>query len=535
MSPRTRAAYALRQHTGIVAVAAAVLLGIAMRVAGWTWGFPADLHPDEWVIVNGALDLVHRKSFEPSMYYRPDHVEIQLSYLAYTFYSHVFLHLPVEGAYARHPDHFLLISRAITTMFGVAMIVLAYLIGKRFDRTVGLLAAALFALFPPFVENSQYATPDVPLTACLMVVVLGCMYYLAAPGRASLLVACAATSTAIAIKYPGALGTVTIAVVIVYAGIRDRRFVRIAGHGALALVAVIGFLFAISPVLFTNAHAVIDSLKGESGSNHGGVEILGWDGNVGFYAHNYLLWAGTILAVLSVVGLVVVIRLKCEQAIPLVLSVVYWLALSAVALHWPRWGLPMFVTPLLLAALAAVLGFRWLRERSTLGSWLVPVAVVLGVVCVGNMVVNDVPAATRPFATDSRLAMQPELERLGVTTKTAVYEGYSPLLPGRPKEIFDEFTEVDGRLVPVDARRRFVVLSACMEVRYHDDPKATSQRAFLRKLAQQAPLVAKIRADVVGWDNSWFEPLNIVRASDHVRDYLSGGHTGCDIDVRRLQ
>jgi hypothetical protein len=532
MSPRTSAAHALRQHAGIIGVSAAVLLGIAMRVAGWTWGFPADLHPDEWVITKGALDLVHRRSFEPSMYARPDHVEIQLSYLAYTFYSHVFLQMPVEGAYAKHPDHFLFISRAITTLFGVAMIVLSYLIGKRIHRTVGLIAAVLFALFPPFIENSQYATPDVPVTAALMLVMLACMHYLEAPGRRSLLVASAATSVAIAIKFPGALGTVTIAVVVVWAAVRDRKYLRIVTDGALAIVAVIGFLFLISPVLFTNSRAVVKSLKDQSGSNHDGVVILGWGGNLHFYADTYLLWAGVIVTALSLVGLVVAIRRRLTQTIPLVLGIVYWVLLSTVALHWPRWGLPMFATPLLLAAIGAYYGYTWLRDRGTLGRWLVPLASVLAVLALGNMVANATPFGTRSIDEDTRLSMQPQLERLGVTTDNAIYEGYSPLLPGLPKKIFDELEDVDGRLVPVDPAKQYVVESSCMEQRYLGDP---TYRAFYDKLERQAPLVARARTDVGDWRRTSFEPLNLVRAPGTLWDSIRGGQIGCDIDVRRLR
>jgi hypothetical protein len=530
MSPRTDAARATRQHIGLIGVLFAVVLGIAMRVAGWTWGLPADLHPDEWVIVQGALDLVHRQSFEPATYSRPDHVEIQLSYLAYTFYSHVFLQMPVEGGYARHPDQFLLISRAITTAFGVAMIVLSYLIGKRIHRNVGLIAAVLFALFPPFIENSQYATPDVPLTAALMLVMLGCMHYLSVPGYRSLLVACAATSVAIAIKYPGVLATLTIAVVVIWCGIRDRKYLRIPRDGAIAVVAVIGFLFVISPVLFTNARAVVDSLKDQSGNNHDGVVILGWSGNVEFYAHTYLLMAGVLVTALSLLGLVVVIRERLTQAIPLVLGIVYWLLLSGVALHWPRWGLPMFATPLLLAAIAAHYGYAWVKERRTLGPWLVPIVSALSVVALGNMLVNAAPFATRSIAEDTRLSMQPQLVRLGVTTENAVYEGYSPLLPGAPKKIFDEFKDVGGRIVPVDPAKQYVVESSCMKQRYLSDP---IYREFYDTLEDQAPRVAKARA-MGTWTHSSFEPLNLVRSPGTLWDYVSGGHPGCDIDVRRL-
>jgi hypothetical protein len=533
MGPRLRAASAIRQHSGLIAVGSAVALGILMRVAGWTWGFPEDLHPDEWVIVQGALDLVHRKSFEPHMYYRPDHVEIQLSYIGYTLYSHLFLNMPVEGGYAKHPDHFLLISRAITTIFGIAMIVLAYLIGKRVHRAVGMIAAVLFALFPPFVENSQYATPDVPLTAALMLVILASMMYLEKPQYRSLLVACAATSVGIAIKYPGALATLTIAVVIIYAGIRDRAWLRIPRDGVVAIVAVIFFLFVISPVLFTNAHAVIKSLTDESGDTHLGADVFGWDGNVEFYAHSYLLWAGVIVTVLSVVGLVMAVRLRLVATIPWLLSLAYWLLLSILPLHWPRWGLPMFVAPLLLAAVAAYYGYRWLRERGTLGRWLTPLVSVLAVVALGNMVMNSEPVATRAFVEDSRISMQPTLEKLGVTTKNSIYEGYSPLLPGAPKAIFDEVKVVDGRVLPVDPARRFVVLSHCMMQRYLVNPSFTSEQHIYRLLEEQAPMVAKVRVPE-GWAHSSVEPVNMVRAPEKIVKSLEAGTSGCDIDVRRL-
>jgi hypothetical protein len=534
MSPQTNAVHAIRQHSGLIAVSTAVVLGIAMRVAGWTWGFPADLHPDEWVIVKGALDLVHRKSFEPSMYFRPDHLEIQLSYLGYTFYSHVFLHMPVEGAYALHPDHFLLISRAITTTFGVAMIVLAYLIGKRFHRNIGMIAAVLFALFPPFVENSQYATPDVPLTAALMLVILACMHYLETPSNKSLLIACAAISAGIAIKYPAVLGTFTIGVVVVWTAVRDRKWWRIPRDGVLAVLAVIVFLFMISPVLFTNARHVITSFQDEDQGTPIGVHGLDWGGNADFYAHSYLLYGGFIGVALAAVGLFVVIRKRLTQAIPLTLGIFYWLAMSGVSLHWPRWAVPMYVTPLLLVSIGTYYGFVWLKARGSLGRWLVPLASAVVVLSLGNMIVNAAPFATRPLAQDTRLSLLPRLHELGVTTENSIYEGYTPLLPGAPKEIFAELKDVGGHLVPVDPAKRYVVESACMKRRYLIDPRDAAQRAFYRELEAQAPLIAKART-VAGWNHSSFEPLNIVRAPQTIWGYLTGGHSGCDIDVRRLQ
>ncbi|HEY5182048.1 MAG TPA: hypothetical protein VIJ07_20140, partial [Dermatophilaceae bacterium] len=155
-----------------------ILGGAVARFVGGSWGLPFDLNSDEWVIVRGAIDMAKRHSFEPPYFFRPDHVEMQLSNLAYLAYSHLFHGSSPETVYASDPAPFILISRTITACFGVAMIVVAYLIGARFNRAIGVLTAFLVAFFPPFVDHSHFATPDVPLSFAFMIVILACMRYL---------------------------------------------------------------------------------------------------------------------------------------------------------------------------------------------------------------------------------------------------------------------------------------------------------------------------------------------------------------------
>src|ERR1035437_1235638 len=67
-----------------------ILGGAVVRLVGGSWGLPLELHPDEWVIFDGAIDMAKRHSFELPYYFRPDHVEMQLSNLAYLAYSYLF-------------------------------------------------------------------------------------------------------------------------------------------------------------------------------------------------------------------------------------------------------------------------------------------------------------------------------------------------------------------------------------------------------------------------------------------------------------
>jgi len=512
----------------------ALAIGIALRVLGLNWGLPHQLNSDEWVIVTGALDLAQRNSFEPSLYFRPDHVEIQLSFIAYQAYAHLIAHAPVDVAYAADPGVFLLLSRAVTAVFGVASIVLAYFIGGRFNRTIAVIAAVLFSLFPLFVEHSHFVSPDVPLTAALLAVILALMHYLERPRYATLLMACAATSIAIAIKYPGAIATIVIAVVVVFAALRDRRYARVLTHGATAITAVVFFLFVISPVLFTNFQAVTASIRQESRTEHPGADGLGWGGNLGYYAGEFVEVSGILLTIMVLVGVLAVVRHRLVLALPVLLGLVFWVLLSAVPLHWERWGVPMFISPLILGSIGSYYSYVFLAERFLAHRWLKPAAAAFAVIVVANLLLGSLGLVAAFLASDTRLTAAARLDDRGITESNTIYEGYSPFIPGTPRNIFDEFTTVNGRLVPVHPDRTFVLTSSCMNDRYFQQSKFSDERRFYAAVDSQFALELRITPEVSARHSAAFEPLNMLRGAQVVQAFLAGGSSGCTLSVYRI-
>lgn len=516
-----------------VIVALIVLAGAILRMVGLTWGLPQQLNPDEWVIVQGALDLAARNSFEPSIFLRPDHLEIQLSYLAYTAYSWVFTGGPVEAAYAADPGTFLLISRLITSLFGTGMIVLAFLIGRRFHRTAGIIAAVLFALYPPFVFHSHLATPDVPLTTVLMGLVLACMYYLAKPGYVSLLIASAMVSLAIAIKYPGAIAASFIALVVVIMAVRQSKPWRILSHGLTAIAGVVGFLFVISPVLFTNVSGVIDAIRRESRTNHPGSDGLGFGGNLLFYANEFVLSAGIIVTVAAIAGVVFSIRRRWLQAVPLALGAFMWVVLSVLPLHWERWGAPMVITPLLFAAIGAWLLPTWLAERGWLGRWRRPVLIVLASIAGASLLLGSIAVTARYLAPDTRISGASVLADAGVTGENTIFEGYSPFVPSGPIYVFDAFTQRGDELVPLDEEKTYLLLSSCVNGRFEQGAANQDERDFYTAVRSQFELELVISA-VEPAARSPFEPISIAGALTEIAQLASGASAGCTIEVYRL-
>jgi hypothetical protein len=513
-----------------------ILGGAVARLVGGSWGLPLELHPDEWVIVDGAIDMARRHSFEPPYYFRPDHVEMQLSNLAYLAYSYLFHGSSPEALYASDPAPFILISRTITACFGVAMIVVAYLIGTRFTRAIGILAAFLVAFYPPFIENSHFATPDVPLTCAFMIVILACMRYLTSPSWGNLLLASLGVSVAIAIKYPGALGAIMIAIVVIVGGVRARAWSRVLVHGVAAIAAVIGFLFAISPVLFTNAHVVISNLTSEATDTHLGADGLGWAGNMVFYAEGFATSAGIILLVCLALGVMWSIRLRLLQSIPLWSGAIFWVLLSHVPLHWERWSLPMDVTPLLLAPIGAYYSFRYLRDKGA-ARWLTWGAAGLGAVMAANLVIGSVAVSAR-YAAKYTQTLGTDLAARGINPTNTISEPYAPFLIVGDTPIFSSFEVIGGRLVlsnKVDHRSamRYVALSSDMYDLYEADPKYVAEQRFYAILDKQFPLLATYQPAAVG-QPTVFEIPSIWNAVANVVEVAHGGLSGPTIKIYEI-
>lgn len=531
-SPRRRA-LGKQPDRLVVALWLILLAGAALRVAGTSWGLPLQLHPDEWVVVRGAIDMAERNSFEPMFFLRPDHIEMKLSYAAYVAYAHLFHGASPEALFAVDQAPFVLISRLITAALGTAMIVVAYLIGRRFSRPVGVVSAFLVAFYPLYVDHSHYATPDVPLTLALMIVILGCMRYLSRPSWGSLLLACFAASAAIAIKYPGAIGNVIIAVTVTVGSARAGNLRRFVLHGLGAVAAVVGFLFMISPVLFTNVTAVVTAIRREARQSHLGADGLEWSGNAVFYAVGFATGAGILVVVLFALGVMWCIRMRLVESIPLLLGVVYWVILSALPLHWERWALPMHLTPLLVGSIGAVFSLEYARARWR-GHWPAWTALGVGMIVGANLVLGSVAVVARLRAPDTRATSEPGLSTRGVNAANTAFEGYTPFQPGGPKFIFDDFDAIDGRLVPVDRAGsddiRYVVISSDMYDRFTAEPRYAAAQAFYARLDDQYQLVATF-VGAPPRDRSALEPLSVWSSLRYICAIAEGGSAGPTIKV----
>lgn len=513
---------------GNLVLALILVVAAVVRVVGTRFGFPLITHPDEFAVVEAVVDMAKRNSFEPPWSYRPDHVEMKLDYFVFAAYAALVKGQSIEAAFAADPLPFYHLARLVTAAFGVATVALAYAIGKRWSRPVGFVAAALFAVFPPFVQHAHFATPDVPLTFTLMLMTYALMRYAESTSWPSLLTACLAVALSIGIKYPGAVGAVMIALVVGAAAVRDRDGRRFLVHGAASLAATIGFLFVISPTLFTNLSGIRAELKVQAAGDRLGHPDYGLLGNMEFYARTFADAAGVLIVVLALAGIPFVLARRRLWSLPWFTGLLVWVSLSVLPMTWERWGLPMWVTPLFLAAVG--LCGIWERLRS---GWARLAVVALAAVAAVSLVIGSTYVVAALLADDTRNTSLAWTRANGVTRANSAYEGYTPLLPGEPGLFFDEVRPLDdGYEFRTDKGRpaSYVLLSSGMYDRVLADPDMVEEHAIYDYIIENFEEVATF-VPSEGSDPSMWEPVSIVRDLRALSDMRDGALSGPTIRV----
>ena len=327
-----------------------LLTGFLLRAIGADWGFPYFFHPDENHIPFSSYSLFANHSLDPHFYSWPSHLSIYLNSLLYSVFSYLVFHKSIVLTFAEHKFTYFEYSRIVTALLGTFTIVISYLIGKEFSVKTGLFCALIVCIFPLYVEHSHYITPDIILTLLLSIVMLFFIKYSTTGLRTYALLASVFIALAVSEKYPGLILSPILLLLIIMVK-KNSNKIRI--ELLLCSLTFIGTLLLISPYLFIHCDHVLHALHHESRTYHLGAGGLGYIGNMIFYERTGLNNLGTIGAVLMFTGLFFVFKNeKPVKILALFSGFFYWIVLSHVPLHWERWSLPMYITPIILIAYA---------------------------------------------------------------------------------------------------------------------------------------------------------------------------------------
>lgn len=516
-----------------------ILVGATLRIAGCAWGKPEPLHPDEGTIVFNAVDLVSRRSFEPNVFHRPDHFEIQCNSILFNLYSYLVYQAPVSETFGEHSFAFFFIARCFTAFWGILMIWVGYLVLEKVWKGTGLIGAFLIAFFPAFITHSHYATPDIPLSAIFLICIYFALAYLEKADNKSLAFMCLFSAIACTIKYTGAVICLFIAGLILFKSIekKDARFFFRQGFFALGLILL--SIFLISPVIFTNLEAVIEAIQKEARTEHLGADGLGYFGNLLFYAKEYLKNVGIFFIPLTCIGIWRQVRCREKSGIALSLGVIYWIFLSALALHWERWGLPMYLSAILFGAIGIRVLYEWMRAVK--GDWQVwakrATAAIMGCIALA-MLSGSITNAIVHMMPDSRVLAKKYCEQNRIVPENSVFDGYIPFAMTWDTNLEKKLKLEGDTLILTEEREKsevqYILLGGSIFDRIYAQPERYHSKYELYQHIRENLEPEKIYA-TPKLEHGYSSVGNIVQDIRYLVRTFQLGYAGYDVEIYKVQ
>lgn len=293
---------------------------------------------------------------------------------------------PTAPTYQEDPKFYAVIAHGVTAFFALITLILVFFIGRELRSAwTGVLATLFLSISYLHILHSRFATPDVPMTAAFMALILIALSLIKQPIGLSRRVlwlyatAGAIAGFAIATKYTGLLGFVPIAVAHLWRfGEQHQWNWKTMAQRALHLFNLPLLMFFIALVIshiIWNPFAFVDwelikrSLLFESSTGRLGFD---WGGrgspiinNGRYYLLSLLSWNGSFITLVGYATMLYGLarsrttKWRSFSLIPL-FFVCTLSGLAALALHWSRWAIPF--TPFI--AIAAAVGI------STASSWI---------------------------------------------------------------------------------------------------------------------------------------------------------------------
>jgi 4-amino-4-deoxy-L-arabinose transferase-like glycosyltransferase len=423
-----------------------VLLALAIRFFGISFGLPSLHNPDEPVFVEPAQRILETGDLNPRTFAHPGGPTI---YLLSMTYGVIYLvgaaievfHTPADfhTLYYQDPTLFYLSGRIENAIFGAAIVLVTYLIGKRlFNYQIGIVAALIVAVAPAHVEISRLVRTDIQMGLLVLLGFWHCMGIMETGKGKHYLLAGLFTGIGIAAKYPAAVLGLTILVAHF-----SRKPFRLTAWRNLILcggAALVG-MFVTAPFLFLDAQAAFQEFLYQNRGTHLGATGEGFFLNLLWYIRqafipNFTHWGTAIMGV----GLAACLLSKDRYLrLLVVFPVTFLLVISTLNLRWTRWIIPVMPYFALMLAYAIVnLPLAWQNRFSPRwinGGRILVIASVLtpltGISALRGIALSS--KDTRMVAGEWMLANLPADSRVMV-------EMYTPQLP----DTYYEYYEVRG-------------------------------------------------------------------------------------------
>ncbi|HEX2671477.1 MAG TPA: glycosyltransferase family 39 protein, partial [Polyangiaceae bacterium] len=271
------------------------------------------------------------------------------------------LDIPIMGiGWTSLPSAFLTL-RAVSLLFGIALVWLVYGIGRYLSHSadVGMLAALLVAISPNILENTRWVTPEGMLTFTVTAALFASLKAYEFGRARDYVLASVLAGLAASIKYNGALVGLSVCLAAIF---RDRaRVYRNPWFYAAPLIAITSFLLTTPYALLDQKH-FLQGMMFER--KHYATGHAGSDGDTLAFYCNYLLEGEGVVALLIIGGVVLsVVRFNPPTLIITIYCAVYFGFINTFVVRNGRTLVQIIPALLVLAAWFAREAFVWLSAQ----------------------------------------------------------------------------------------------------------------------------------------------------------------------------
>ncbi|MGI8427947.1 MAG: ArnT family glycosyltransferase [Solirubrobacteraceae bacterium] len=375
--PRRERSAARQLH--LPALVVVLVASFLLRLWGIRQGLPYSYNVDEATHFVPRAIAFFSHDLNPRYFLNPP---------AYSYLLHLVFELwfgsadAVSRAYASDPASVFVVARVLAATLGTAAVGLTYLAGSRlFDRSIGLLAAAIFGLAFLPIFYSHLALNDVPTLVFVALSLYGIAGVTRRGATRDYAIAGVGVGLAAATKYTG--GITLLCLLMAFAGYgRGRALLPALGRLSLALLlALIAFVLA-------NPYAVLDFSSFQAGVSAQASAAAGQEpfklGLTPGSGITYYLWTLTwglgwapALAGLGGAALLLARRRLAMALVLIPAPIAFVVFMGTQQRFFGRWLMPIFPIVAVLGAYAAVELVRWLARTRR-----IPVALAGAVVAI---------------------------------------------------------------------------------------------------------------------------------------------------------
>ena len=313
-------------------LAAILLTAAVLRFQGIFWGIPVfdpmvhSYHPDEPKIIQGAVNF-------------PYHI-LSNSDLRYPTFYHYFigsLSIPARLIFKitgwAFEDFKIFVSvfgRLITIILGVGSVLLTFILGKKlYDEKAGLLSALFVSLSLYHVQNSSWATLDVPNSFFFILTIYLSFRMYEKPTTKSYLLTGISLGILTGTKYIGAISLILILILHFNKGIGSKKKLLDVlktsfSKNLWVLLLSAGIVFLITtPAIILKPTIFIDSLSQLVNRDAGRKYRVVFDFMIFVrIIRNYAAVTDPFLTVLMILGLVYPFKKRLDKEIPILFVIV---------------------------------------------------------------------------------------------------------------------------------------------------------------------------------------------------------------------